>query len=89
MAILPLSKKLEEQARPLLKDLRRYFRTDYDDSGSIGKRYRRQDEIGTPYCVTVDFDSVNDQTVTVRDRDSMSQERMEISKLPAYLMGKI
>ncbi len=89
VAVLPLSKKLEEMARPLVKDLRRYFRTDYDDSGSIGKRYRRQDEIGTPYCVTVDFDSVNDQAVTVRDRDSMSQERLEIGKLPAYLMEKI
>lgn len=89
VAILPLSKKLDELARPLVKDLRRYFRTDYDDSGSIGKRYRRQDEIGTPYCVTVDFDSANDQTVTVRDRDSMSQERLEIGKLPAYLMEKI
>ena len=89
VAILPLSKKLEEMARPLVKNLRRCFRTDYDDSGSIGKRYRRQDEIGTPFCVTVDFDSVNDQAVTVRDRDSMSQERMEISKLAAYLMEKI
>ena len=89
VAILPLSKKLEDMARPLLKDVRRYFRADYDDGGSIGKRYRRQDEIGTPFCVTVDFDSVNDQAVTVRDRDSMLQERVEISKLTAYLMEKI
>jgi glycyl-tRNA synthetase len=89
VAILPLSKKLEDMARPLLKDMRRYFRADYDDGGSIGKRYRRQDEIGTPFCVTVDFDSVNDQAVTVRDRDSMLQERVEISKLTAYLMEKI
>ena len=89
MAVLPLSKKLEDMARPLLKDMRRYFRADYDDGGSIGKRYRRQDEIGTPFCVTVDFDSVNDQAVTVRDRDSMLQERVEISKLTAYLMEKI
>ena len=89
VAVLPLSKKLEEKARPLVQQLRGYFRTDYDDSGSIGKRYRRQDEIGTPFCITVDFDSLNDQSVTVRNRDTMAQERMEISKLPAYLMEKI
>lgn len=89
VAVLPLSKKLEEMARPLVQQLRGYFRTDYDDSGSIGKRYRRQDEIGTPFCITVDFDSLNDQSVTVRNRDTMAQERLELCKLPAYLMEKI
>ena len=65
------------------------IRSDYDDSGSIGKRYRRQDEIGTPFCVTYDFDSENDHAVTVRDRDTMQQERIPIAELPMRLFAKI
>lgn len=88
VAVLPLSKKLEEPARALCADLRRSYRVNYDDSGSIGKRYRRQDEIGTPYCVTFDFDSVTDQCVTVRDRDSMAQQRLSLPELKAFLTDK-
>ena len=62
---------------------------DYDDAGSIGKRYRREDEIGTPYCVTFDFDSLEDHCVTVRDRDTMQQERVAIDQLTAYIAGKL
>ncbi len=77
-AVLPLSKKLAEPARKLERDLRRRFNTFYDDAGNIGRRYRRQDEAGTPICVTFDFDSEQDGKVTLRDRDSMSQERVAI-----------
>ena len=87
-AILPLSKKLNEQALKLLKQLSKDFSLTYDETGSIGKRYRRQDEIGTPYCVTVDFQTAEDGQVTVRDRDSMEQIRLPISELKAYLEGK-
>lgn len=66
----------------------KYYFCEYDDRGNIGKRYRRQDEIGTPYCVTYDFDSEEDHMVTVRDRDTMEQERVEISKLKEYFEGK-
>lgn len=89
VAILPLSKKLSEQAYALYDELRKQFVADYDESGSIGKRYRRQDEIGTPYCVTFDFDSLEDQAVTVRDRDSMEQVRLPIAELVAYLQEKV
>ncbi len=90
VAVLPLSKKLESQAREVQKLLRdSYFRTEYDDTGSIGKRYRRQDEIGTPFDVTYDFDSENDHAVTVRDRDTMQQERVAIAELPGYLLNRI
>jgi glycyl-tRNA synthetase len=89
VGVLPLSKKLEDKAAPLFKDLRRRFRADYDVAGSIGKRYRRQDELGTPFCVTVDFDTLNDQAVTVRHRDAMTQERVGLDQLAAYLDGKI
>ena len=89
-AVLPLSKKLEANAREVLATLRANdIRSDYDDSGSIGKRYRRQDEIGTPFCVTYDFDSENDHAVTVRDRDTMQQERIPIAELPMRLFAKI
>jgi glycyl-tRNA synthetase len=74
-AVLPLSKKLSEPAFELYRSLQKCFMVDYDESGSIGKRYRRQDEIGTPFCVTYDFESENDGCVTVRHRDSMEQER--------------
>ncbi|MBF0492139.1 MAG: glycine--tRNA ligase [Deltaproteobacteria bacterium] len=88
-AIFPLSKKLGETAKKLEKDLRKEFKTDYDDSGSIGKRYRRHDEAGTPFCITYDFESEQDQCVTVRERDSMKQERIAISQVRNYLRDKI
>ncbi len=89
VALLPLSKKLNENAKQLYHDLNRYFRAEFDVTGSIGKRYRRQDEIGTPFCVTFDFDSLNDNAVTVRDRDTMQQERVGITQLRAMLDEKI
>jgi glycyl-tRNA synthetase len=89
VAVLPQSKKLKENAEELYKTISRYFRAEYDETGSIGKRYRRQDEIGTPYCVTFDFDSLNDNAVTVRDRDTMLQERVNITQLRDYLEQKI
>ena len=88
-AILPLSKKLEEKAREVEQLLKKYFDVLYDDTGSIGKRYRRQDAIGTPYCITIDFDTENDGAVTVRDRDSMEQVRLPIGELKAYLEEKV
>ena len=87
-AILPLSKQLNEDAKKIFNDLIPYINVSYDETGSIGKRYRRNDEIGTPYCVTFDFDSLNDQCVTVRERDSMQQVRMKISDLKDYLMER-
>ena len=87
--VLPLSKKLGEKAEKIRKDLSFYFMVDYDDAGSIGKRYRRQDEIGTPICITYDFDSENDECVTVRDRDTMQQERIKICELKNYIENKI
>lgn len=86
IAILPLSKKpeLQEKARMIVDALKKKWRVDYDETQSIGKRYRRQDEIGTPYCVTVDFDTLTDGAVTVRDRDSMKQERIAIAELNAF-----
>ncbi len=89
VAVLPLSKKLADNARPLYDRLRRRWRCEYDDGGSIGKRYRRQDEIGTPFCVTVDFDTLADNAVTVRDRDAMTQERVVLDRLGDYLDDKI
>ena len=88
-AVLPLSKKLSPAAEEVFKPLRKSFMADFDDSGSIGKRYRRQDEIGTPFCVTYDFDSENDRCVTVRERDSMTQERIQIENLAAYISERI
>ena len=85
LAVLPLSKKLNENAEKLYKDMNRYFRCEYDVTGSIGKRYRRQDEIGTPLCLTFDFDSASDNAVTVRDRDTMQQERVSIDNLRNYV----
>lgn len=84
-AVLPLSKKLNEQAEKVFEELSKDFMVDYDDAGSIGKRYRRQDEIGTPVCITYDFDSVEDGCVTVRNRDTMEQERIAIDKLKDYI----
>ena len=89
VAILPLSKKLSEPAGKLRELLSLCFRTDFDDAGSIGRRYRRQDEVGTPFCVTYDFDSQDDGCVTVRDRDSMEQERIAINELTVWLLDKL
>lgn len=88
-AILPLSKKLSEGAQEVFAEIAKDFMVDFDETGSIGKRYRRQDEIGTPFCITYDFDSVEDKAVTVRDRDTMEQVRMPISELKGFLEKKI
>ena len=94
VAVLPLSKKLSEKGREVQQLLSKYWMVDYDDAGSIGKRYRRQDEIGTPYCVTVDFQTVGsdtetaDNAVTIRNRDTMEQVRVPISELKAWLEEK-
>ena len=88
-AVLPLSKKLNEKAEEVYAMLAKRFMVEFDDAGSIGKRYRRQDEIGTPFCITYDFDSIEDGCVTVRDRDTMSQERIAIDKLCVYIQEKI
>ena len=88
-AVLPLSKKLSDEAREIFTTLASDFMVDFDDAGSIGKRYRRQDEIGTPFCVTYDFDSREDGCVTVRDRDTMQQERVRIADLPAWLAARV
>ena len=84
-AVLPLSKKLSEGADKVFTELSKYFPVDYDEAGSIGKRYRRQDEIGTPLCITYDFDSETDNCVTVRDRDTMEQVRIPITELKSYI----
>ncbi len=89
VAILPLSKKLAEPAQKLFAELAKEFVTDYDEAGSIGKRYRRYDEIGTPFCVTYDFESENDGCVTIRERDSMEQTRVKIDELIAVLAAKL
>lgn len=89
IGILPLSKKLSEAAKKIEKQLRKYWATDYDDAGSIGKRYRRQDEVGTPFCLTYDFDSETDHKVTIRDRDSTKQDRVTIANLRDYFEEKI
>ena len=88
-AILPLSKKLAEGAGKIYDQLSKYFPVDYDETGSIGKRYRREDEIGTPFCITYDFDSETDNCVTVRDRDTMEQVRIPIGELKSYIEEKI
>jgi len=85
VAVLPLVKKLEEPATKLFKDLGLEFAAEYDVAGSIGKRYRRQDEIGTPFCITFDFDSLEDNAVTIRDRDTMKQERVSLDKVKEYI----
>ena len=90
-AVLPLSRHadLSPKARDLAAELRRNFNVEFDDAGAIGRRYRRQDEIGTPFCVTVDFDTLEDQAVTVRDRDAMSQERVSLDNVVSYLAAKL
>ncbi len=91
VAVLPLSRNgdLIPKARDIAATLRKHWNTDYDDAQSIGKRYRRQEEIGTPFCVTVDFDTLDDQAVTVRERDTMAQERVAIDKLESYLAARL
>ncbi len=88
IGILPLSKKLNDGALKISEELSKYYNVEFDDRGNIGKRYRRQDEIGTPFCITYDFDSENDNAVTVRDRDSMEQVRIPIAELKAYFEDK-
>jgi len=88
-AVLPLSKKLGPVAEKLYQDLSKRFSVDYDDAASIGKRYRRQDEIGTPFCITVDFETEETQSVTVRFRDSMQQERVKIADLVSFIEERI
>jgi glycyl-tRNA synthetase len=86
VAVLPLSRNadLSPKAKALSAELRRNWNVDFDDAGAIGRRYRRQDEIGTPYCVTVDFDTLEDDAVTVRERDSMQQERISLEGITSY-----
>jgi glycyl-tRNA synthetase len=94
-AVLPLSKKLAEPAQKLYSELAAEFPVDYDESGSIGKRYRREDEIGTPFCITVDFQTVGDEEnpadncVTIRERDSMEQVRVPIAEVKRYILDRI
>ena len=89
LAVLPLSKKLSEKANEVYEKLSKKFMCDYDEAGSIGKRYRREDEIGTPYCVTVDFDTLEDESVTIRDRDTMEQVRIKIDEIEEWISKKI
>jgi len=91
VAVLPLSRNadLSPKARDVAAALRQQWNCDFDDASAIGRRYRRQDEIGTPYCVTVDFESLQDQAVTVRERDSMKQERIGIDGLVSYLSERL
>jgi glycyl-tRNA synthetase len=91
VAVLPLSRNtdLSPKARDLSAALRKRWNCDFDDAGAIGRRYRRQDEIGTPYCVTVDFDTLSDDAVTVRDRDTMKQERIGLDSIESYLAERL
>jgi glycyl-tRNA synthetase len=91
VAVLPLSRNadLSPKARDAAAVLRQHWNCDFDDASAIGRRYRRQDEIGTPFCVTVDFESLDDQAVTVRERDSMRQERVGLDGLVSYLSGRL
>ena len=91
VAVLPLSRNadLSPKARDVAAMLRKRWNTEFDDASAIGRRYRRQDEIGTPYCVTVDFESLDDQAVTVRDRDSMKQERVSLDRVEQYLLERL
>ena len=90
-AVLPLSRNadLSPKARDLAAQLRQHWNVDFDDAGAIGKRYRRQDEIGTPFCITVDFDTLEDQAVTIRERDSMAQERIALDQVEGYLAQRL
>ncbi|HWM57564.1 MAG TPA: His/Gly/Thr/Pro-type tRNA ligase C-terminal domain-containing protein, partial [Pseudonocardia sp.] len=90
-AVLPLSRnaELSPKARDLAARLRRSWNIEFDDAGAIGRRYRRQDEIGTPFCLTVDFDTLTDQAVTIRERDSMAQQRVALDQVEGYLAGQL
>ena len=88
-AVLPLSNKLSDQAEEVYEQLSKYFNVDFDVRGSIGKRYRRQDEIGTPFCICVDFDTAEDGQVTIRDRDTMEQIRLPIEDVRSYIEEKM
>ena len=90
-AVLPLSRndELNPIAKELAATLRKTWNVDYDDSGAIGRRYRRQDEIGTPFCITVDFDSLEDKAVTIRERDSIAQERIPLANVASYLFERL
>jgi glycyl-tRNA synthetase len=90
-AVLPLSRneRLSPVARDLAQELRRYWNVEFDDAGAVGRRYRRQDEVGTPFCITVDFDSLDDQAVTVRERDTMAQERIGLDQVRGYLAQRL
>jgi glycyl-tRNA synthetase len=90
-AVLPLSRNedLSPKARDLAAQLRKNWNIDFDDAGAIGRRYRRQDEIGTPFCITVDFDTLDDQAVTIRERDTMAQERVSLDKVQGYLFERL
>ena len=88
-AVLPLSKKLEDVAQPIYEELSKYFMVEYDASGSIGKRYRREDEIGTPFSICVDFDTAEDKSVTIRDRDTMQQVRVPIDEVRDYIEERL
>ena len=91
VAVFPLQKdeKLKKKASDLVSDLKKTYVCEFDDSGNIGQMYRRQDEIGTPFCVTIDYQTIEDETVTVRERDSMAQERVIIDELREYLVEKL
>ena len=91
VAVLPLSRNadLSPKAKDLATSLRKHWNVDFDDAGAIGRRYRRQDEIGTPFCITVDFESLEDQAVTIRERDSMAQSRIAIDQVENYLAQKL
>jgi glycyl-tRNA synthetase len=91
VAVLPLSRNadLSPKAKALGAQLRKNWNIDFDDAGAIGRRYRRQDEIGTPFCITVDFDTLEDQAVTIRERDTMSQERVSLDKVEGYLAARL
>jgi len=91
VAVLPLSRneQLSPVARSLAADLRKYWNIEFDDAGAIGRRYRRQDEIGTPFCITIDFDTAEDNAVTVRERDSMAQERISLDRVVGYLTEQL
>ena len=89
IAILPLTKKQSEKSKEILKNLSKEFMCTYDESGTIGKRYRRQDEIGTPYCITIDYDTEKDECVTIRNRDTMEQERIKIEEISNYIQSKL
>ena len=90
-AVLPLSRnpQLSPKAKGLAADLRQNWNIDFDDAGAIGRRYRRQDEVGTPFCITVDFDTLDDNAVTVRERDTMKQERVSLDQIQGYLASRL